>query len=48
MRKKLCVGVKGERVNINSKTIFTGDNFKLVMDAVFWKVNFRNEVVWCQ
>ena len=30
MRKKLCVGVKGERVNINSKTIFTGDNLPIM------------------
>ena len=30
MRKKLCVGVKGVRVNINSKTIFTGDNLPIM------------------
>ena len=28
--KKLCVGVKGVRVNINSKTIFTGDNLPIM------------------
>ena len=28
--KKLCVGVKGARVNINSKTIFTGDNLPIM------------------
>ena len=21
---------------------------KFVVDAVFWKVNFRNEIIWCQ
>ena len=30
MRKKLCVGVKGVRVNINSKTFFTGDNLPIM------------------